>query len=88
MHDTDRRSKKWWECDIQSVNKPLIDSDPQNLLSITLDVPLHILVDSHPTGHPPLSYLALQEFHSLDVIASRHFPRHSRYLRVPAASSP
>jgi len=32
--------KEQWECDTQSVNGLLIDSDPQSLLSITLDVPL------------------------------------------------
>jgi len=39
----DRRSKERWECDTRSVNRPLIDSDPQNLLRITLDVPLQEL---------------------------------------------
>jgi len=34
-------AKEQWEHNTQSVNRPLIDSDPQSLLSVTLDVPLH-----------------------------------------------
>jgi len=37
------KAKKQWECDTWFVNGPLIDSDPQSLLSITLDVPLQTL---------------------------------------------
>jgi len=32
--------KEQWECNTWTVNKPLIDSGSQYLLSITLDVPL------------------------------------------------
>jgi len=58
--------KEWWKCDIRSVNGPLIDSDPQNLLSITLDVPLHTspIVDLFVKKHdrslqPIIDYRAL-----------------------------
>jgi len=41
--------KEQWECDTRSVNGPLIDSDSQNLLSITLDVPLQFCcIDDEP----------------------------------------
>jgi len=50
--------------------------------------PWTIPVDSHPIGRPSLLYPTLWEFRSLGVIASRHSPRHSRCLRVPAAPSP
>jgi len=50
--------------------------------------PWTIPVDSHSIGYPPLSYPALQEFHSLDVVALRHPPRHSQCLRIPATPFP
>jgi len=44
LHDTDRGSQEQWERDTQTVNEPLIDSGPQNLLSNALDiVPLQLL---------------------------------------------
>jgi len=50
--------------------------------------PWTIPVDSHPIGRPFLSYLALREFYSPDVVVSGHLPRHSRRLRIPATLSP
>ena len=42
LHDTDKGSQEQWKHDIWTVNKPLIDLGPQNLLSNALDiVPLH-----------------------------------------------
>jgi len=32
-HDTDGRSQEWWKCNTWTINKPLIDPGPQNLLS-------------------------------------------------------
>jgi len=44
LHNTDRGSQEQWEHDTQTVNEPLIDSGPQNLLSDALDiVPLYLL---------------------------------------------
>jgi len=40
LHDTDKRSQEQWERDTRTVNKPLIDLGPQNLLSDTLDIVL------------------------------------------------
>jgi len=40
LHDTDRGSQEQWECNTQTVNKLLINSGPQNLLSNALDIVL------------------------------------------------
>jgi len=38
LHDINRGSQEQWEHNIRTINKPLIDSGPQNLLSNTLDI--------------------------------------------------
>ena len=40
LHDIDRGSQEQWECNTQTVNEPLINSGPQNLLSDALDIVL------------------------------------------------
>jgi len=45
---------------------------PLQQIRILKTEPWTIPVDSHPIGCPPLSYPALREFHSLDVIALGH----------------
>ena len=50
--------------------------------------PWTTLVDSHPIGYPLLSYPALWEFRSPDVVALGHPPRCSQCLRIPTIPSP
>jgi len=50
LHGTDRGSQKQCKSNTQTVNEPLIELGPQNLLSDALDiVPLHRL--SHATTY-------------------------------------
>ena len=40
LHNINRGSQERWERDIRTINEPLIDSGPQNLLSDALDIVL------------------------------------------------
>jgi len=40
LHNIDKGSQERWEHDIRTINKPLIELGPQNLLSNALDIVL------------------------------------------------
>jgi len=78
LHNTDRESQEWWECDTWTINEPLIDSGPQNLLSDTLDiVPLHLLYRKEcgkVSCHKCYSIIVIWQ----EVTASHHMTSHDR----------
>ena len=96
-HNTDRGSQEWWKCNTWTVNKPLIDSSPQNLLSDALDiVPLHSPRLPPPYGHLPTHFGTVGgvnwRFFGIERCSSVRgvwFPRREEFcIMRPAISAP